>query len=257
MLQSIADSGTFPTEATDRLAAGNSLRLGVDLCAVAHALRKGLPLGLREVVAIAFKGSLSDTGGTRALQAQSSLLAGAIIAASGREVSVPIPGRSRSPDYIFQVDTAEFALEVKRPSGLKRIDKTLEGAIEQIEAFRNSIHAIFLDVTDCITWASDSPSTRDEATTTLSEVVRQADIIVGHAVSSHPEKFQRLAVLCVSAAPILWLSGSPTAPALFQSTIFTVYEKACSGLVLDHSRRCVDALLAGYRVLGALSVRDL
>lgn len=250
LLKEVDQAGRFPLELSAQVRIGNALRLAIDLRPLGEVLREGIPVGLREVLKRAMGGTLDDIGATPALQAQSTLLVGVAVAASGRAALVPLPADTQTPDYVVDVDTAHYSIEVKRPTHSGRVQDSADDAASQLSAYGDQVQALYLDVTDCIGTLQDE-STVDNAVDSLNRQVREIDDLLSAHVASSAQRYRRLGLTWVAAHPILWEPGDTPRPRLLQASLTTVNLRAYAGLVVDQSRRLMQVLEGGFRALGA------
>lgn len=104
---------------------------------------------LRESLRKAVFGTLGQTRDA-AYRYQSELWTGAVLARSGAFTGVREVSKGKSPDFILKNGTLEYAVEVKRPSNMRRALERVSEAADQLRQDRYHGGAIVVDLTDCL-----------------------------------------------------------------------------------------------------------
>jgi hypothetical protein len=151
MLRNTAAKNEFPRDRDDLLRVTNAIILANDFADIAGYL--DLPLTPESLRALnqAVKGSLHQAGTTRApYQAQSELWAQAVLSRGGLQpfASTPRIGRSL-PDYLVEVGSITYGVEVKRPETRASVVANLAKARDQLNSYGVK-GVIIMDLTDCL-----------------------------------------------------------------------------------------------------------
>jgi hypothetical protein len=206
-----------------------------------------------EIADAVAQGHLGSTAG-QSLQSQFWL--GSILAHGGFRPGVPRPGRRR-PDFVAHLDGLDLSVEVKRPKSLASAMRAVDSAASQIRDF-DLPGFVALDLSEALDADAYTIGAynhrilpRDQFVPVFVREARGiAARINGHRGAG---KWGRVLGLLTFARVHAWHSTRHEAPTMTLCVDVPVFERACSGLLVDTSRRTGNLL---RRSLEKMTGRD-
>jgi hypothetical protein len=248
LLEQIATRSSYPSDPAQLNRIANSIRIAFDFYHITRVLPEERIAVVAEDLRRALKGTVDDVGPTEANRAQSQVLMAAVMAAGGLKPGAPRTGGGVTPDYVTQVGTLSFAVEIKRPESLAGLKAKIDEAIGQLAAIDTAGGVLVIDVSDCMSLDSLSPSAEAAATPDFQAIrnsVRQA------VISSTRPGRNKISNLFVFANLFGWRPGPPPCPHPIFLTYQEVLHSARAGLIVDASRDVRRRIGRGFHEFGA------
>ena len=142
LLRAVEEANAYPSAEPDLLRVTNAVKAAFNFVRVIDAIRSPGPPGMLESLRRAAKGTLDDAGPTPAHRAQSELFFGVATVAGGAKTGAPKPGGRKTPDFVTEVDTLRYSVEVKRPGSVNTVQDKVAEAVRQIRAGTSRIQAL-------------------------------------------------------------------------------------------------------------------
>jgi len=170
---------------------------------------------------------------------------GTILARAGLRPTVP-KVQTRRPDFVVHIDGLELAMEVKRPESLHSVMPNVKKAASQIRDF-GLPGFVVLDLSQAFDTRLFSTRTF-EAGPTPTEIFRphfrqETDAIAaridGYGAN---DKFARIVGSLSLAKLPSWQTRPVLAPKRQLFADATVYDRACSGLIIDTAHRVIGTI---------------
>lgn len=149
LLREVAAAESFPERPSERALIAQAARDAQEFAEISWVLPVDALKPLRPRLQEAVFGTLGQTR-HGAYQSQSELWTGAVLARSGALTEVRDVDEGKSPDFILQNGTMQYAVEVKRPSNTARALDLVSKAAGQLRSDRYHGAAIIVDLTDCL-----------------------------------------------------------------------------------------------------------
>src|SRR5450759_1447560 len=156
LLEQVAKMDSYPSDQAQLNRIANSIRIAFDFYHITRVLPEERIDAVVEDLRRALGGTLDDVGPSQAHRAQSQVLIAAVMAVGGLTPGAPRTDRGVTPDYVAQVGTLSFAVEIKRPESLAGLRTKIDEAIDQVDALDTSGGALVIDVSDCMSLDSGS-----------------------------------------------------------------------------------------------------
>lgn len=168
------------------------------------------------------------------------------------KTGAPRPGSRKSPDYVVEIDTAAFSVEVKRPGSQAAIESKIAEAVHQTNEYASHPAVIALDLSDL--WPV-STGVRDVAVTELQNkgVFRAATELARLQVVRRGSQagYSRVGVLFCFAESFLWEAPAPhPVPKAAVMMYAEVFPDAYEGLIVDQARKLRQSLVSGFEETG-------
>jgi hypothetical protein len=252
LLRTIHSAGVYPATEAELIRAGNAIKAAFNFARIIDALKPPCPPGVLPSLRRALKGKLDDVGPTPAHQAQSELFFGVTLAAGGAKTGAPRPGKGKTPDFVADVDTASYSVEVKRPASAAAVESKVSEAVLQLRAYKDYPGVVALDFSDLL---PNPFGIRDMAAAqaTYQGPFRTAYTVARDYVIARAAKpgYSRLAVLMCFAESFLWTLPNPhPLPHAALMLYAEVFPDAYAGLVADQSQILRKRIFTGFQELG-------
>jgi hypothetical protein len=244
LLHHIATTPAYPEDEAQLHRIGNAIRIAFDFYHITRCLTEDRVNAISEDLRRSLDGTLNDYGPTEANRAQSQVLIAAVMAAGGLKPGAPVPGQGQTPDYVVNVDSLRFGVEIKRPESQDRVLKHVDKAIDQINALGTEGGVIVIDLSDCLLTAG-------ERTWLVHDDVRPAfrdvyTVVSDHIASSERSGADIISNLFIFTNLFAWRRVSPPVPAPLFLMYSEVFRDARTGLIVEYSRRLRDQIDRGY-----------
>jgi hypothetical protein len=263
LLRAIHHAGAYPTAEPDLIRVGNAIKVAFNFARITDVLRPPCPRGLLRSLQEALNGTLDDTGPTAAHRAQSELVFGATLATgTQRPVGAPRQRQERTPDFVADVETIAFSVEVQRPGSAAAVKAHVEEAVGQIrDYYRGYPGLVALDFSDVLPAAfgiNDMASAEAAYQGPFEAACTTAhNYLVGRAAANDPG-YRRIGVLFCFAESFLWTVPNPH-PLPHAALMFwwKVFPGASQGIIVEKSAKLGDMLYDGFQEFGGRVVRAL
>ena len=194
---------------------------------------------------------------------QSQLWVGAVLSAAGLAPRIPLRGAGKKPDYLFDIDRTQYALEVKRPLKAANIPSKIDEAVRQLEDYHVS-GGVAVDVSDCLPDellygydrnAFEAPHGPIDAAFT--KLYRSVGDHLFSPINHHLRPAgRRLFFAVVFAQGWRWFRTRPIGPELYSTTRIGVFVSAKGNLRYWHAQKISSAYIAGLRKTGLYPSRE-
>ena len=252
LLKSVSVAKAYPGAEEQLRRVANAIKAAFNFEHIIDALRAPIPPGVHESLRRAVGGTLDDVEPTDAHRAQSELLFGVVIVAGGVKTGAPSPGATKTPDFVVEVDTVSFSVEVKRPGSAHAVEDKVGEAVSQIRDYRHYPGLLALDLSHVL---PDMYGIKDLAEAGLRNrlafkaAYEQARAYLVRHRSE--EGYSRVALLACIAESFLWTHPDPhPIPHSGFRFYVEVFRKASEGLIVDQSRKLRDRTMEGFKELG-------
>jgi len=259
LLRSVHTAGAYPLNEPELIRVGNAIKAAFNFIRIVDTLRSPCPPGGIPSLRRALKGRLEDVGSTDAHRAQCELVFGATLAAGAGRAGTPRLGKGKTVDFVVDVDTVSYSVEVKRPASADAVEERVAEAVRQIREYRNYPGGIALDYSDLL----PAPfGIRDMAAARVlyegpfaAASTAAHEYLVDH--SSAPG-YGRIAVLFCFAESFLWTVPNPhTLPHAALMFWSNVFPRASEGLIVEQSEKLGQRIYNGFEEFGGRVVRSL
>jgi len=254
VLRAVYSAGAYPVNQPELIRVGNAIKAAFNFVQVVDAIKPPGPPGVLNSLRRAVDGTLDDIGSTPAHRAQSELFFGAVLVAGGASAGAPAPSKGKTPDYVAEVDTLPFSVEVKRPESVLSVEDAVAKAVKQARKYKAYPAQVALDLSDLL------PATYGVADVRLGGAQNQAAFRAAYGVaSSHVTRhlkdpnYARVAGLFCFAESFLWTVPNPqTLPFSTVLVYGEVFHSASAGLIVDQSRRLRERIVQGFTEVGGV-----
>lgn len=248
LLEQVAKAGAYPSDPVQLNRISNSIRIAFDFYHITRVLPEERIDAVVEDLRRALGGTLDDVGPSEAHRAQSQVLTAAVMAAGGLQPGAPATDGGATPDYVVQVGTLSFAVEIKRPESLSGVRTKIDEAIDQVAALHTAGGALIIDISDCMSLDSVSDVGEELAKAdfrALCSAIRDA------VVRSTRLGANKISNLFVFANLFGWRPGPPPHPHPVFLTYHEVVHSARAGLIVEASRDVRRRIADGFERFGA------
>jgi len=260
LLRSIHDAKAYPTTEAELIRVGNAIKAAFNFARITDVLRPSCPPGLLPSLRRALKGTLDDVGPTAAHRAQSELIFGATLATGGARPGAPRQRTGKTPDFVADVDTVNYSVEVKRPESAEAVEKKVRDAVGQIRDYHRKYPGVVaLDLSDLLPapfgirdmlGAQGAYQGPFETACTMAQ-----NYLVGRTADPG---YGRIAVLFCFAEFFLWTVPNPhPLPHAALMFYWRVFPGASAGLIVEKSDKLGELIFTGFQEFGGRVVRSL
>ena len=252
LLRSVEEANAYPSSEPDLLRVTNAVKAAFNFVRVIDAIRSPGPPGMLESLRRAAKGTLDDAGPTPAHRAQSELFFGVATVAGGAKTGAPKPGGRKTPDFVTEVDTLRYSVEVKRPGSVNTVQDKVAEAVRQIRGYKPYPGLVALDFSDLlpdvfgIRYVPTAESRNQQAFRAAYNLARE--YVIRH---SSEAGYSRVALLICFAESFLWTIPNPyPVPHSAFMLYAEVFLRASEGLIVDQSRKLRVNIVRGFKEMG-------
>jgi hypothetical protein len=262
LLRRIHAAGVFPSDRDELLRVSHAVRDATEFVEIGDALPPEALHPLAADLQRAVGGSLGR-GGTSAVQYQTQLWVGAVLAHSGAQVGVILNALGSRPDFVVEKGTMKYPVEVKRPRTF-RAERIISEANGQIVASRCHGGAIVVDLTDCIDQNS-AVTVGDDAHPNDTSLKLEAERLtkkLSERIYDDKAKQPRLNRdhifgLVTTGRTIHWNTNDRTRIYLFRFLMSVVFGHGCYGNLRSHRSRWLTKLIQdGVTSAGSIEIRS-
>lgn len=257
VLRDVQGAGAFPRDPVQLVGVGNAIKIAFDYHQLVGVLEGGVPEGLRDILRRSLGGALGDAGPTEAHRAHSELHFGTLLASAGLRPGVPRPGRTRSPDFVVEVDSLPISVEVKRPGTAAAVTGKVEEAVSQLRDYERGLsHAVIVDVSDCLS-PSGVIATNPRFELDLEDSFRKTSARAADYISARfgDPGFDRVLLLVALADRFLCDVSEEVRTRAVRLIYMQLYRRANAGLVVDQGKHLANAVVRGGEAMG-MTVRE-
>jgi hypothetical protein len=255
-LEEVGTSESYGVSLAELRDTAFALQVASDFIQLAYVLSDDPMPQMAAEVALAVRGNLEGTAKRRKpKEFQSQFWVGTLLAYSGLQPRVPPSREDQSQvDFVIEVDTLQYAVEVKRPETLRSVTGAMDRAAGQTRDF-GLPGVLVIDLSDCF-GASQLTTAALDHHTGLREMLSphfraQVNQFAPRVLYyKHSDKYKRVAATVFFIRLVGWRRADmrqPESVVLFNTT---GYPMACGGLIDHHTDRLRGMIRRGCESLG-------